>query len=170
MQFSKELDRRVDEKTIEYNNLISKQKELISIISHEVRSPLGSAIFQADSIMDDLGDTKKDGEIKKELKLLVDQLITTSDIITKIFSIQYLDITSVSLFRTSVQLSEWLSEIVSVQVRMHQEIDFHVDIDDFGYVSLDKIQFSQVFSNILQNAIKFVSIHAPKITIIGRKK
>ena len=130
-EFSHELDRRVGEKTIEYNNLISKQKELINIISHEVRSPLGSAIFQADSIMDDLSDTKKDREIKKELKLLVDQLITTSDIIRKIFSIQYLDVSSISLFRTNVDLTNWLKELIAVQERMHEEIEFHTRIPDF---------------------------------------
>ncbi len=81
--------------------------------------------------MDDLGDSKKDREIKKELKLLVDQLITTSDIITKIFSIQYLDVSSISLFRTNVDLTNWLKELVAVQERMHEEIEFHIRIPDF---------------------------------------
>jgi signal transduction histidine kinase len=48
------LDKKVDEKTIEYNNLINKQKEFISMISHEIRSPISSAIFQSDSMIDDL--------------------------------------------------------------------------------------------------------------------
>ncbi len=166
---SRELDRRVDEKTIEYNNLISKQKELINIISHEVRSPLGSAIFQADSVMDDLSHTKKDEAIRKELKLLVDQLLVTSDIINKIFSIQYLDTASISLFRTDVDLSGWLWELIAIQSRMHEEVDFSAELDPVGYISLDKVQFSQVFSNILANALKFAHKEHPKIIVILRK-
>jgi signal transduction histidine kinase len=48
------LDKKIDEKTIEYNNLLNKQTDFISMISHEIKSPLGSCIFQIDSIIDDL--------------------------------------------------------------------------------------------------------------------
>lgn len=48
------LDRKVDDKTIEYNDLINRQKEFISVISHEIKAPIANAIFQADSIVDDL--------------------------------------------------------------------------------------------------------------------
>ena len=37
---SQVLDKKVDEKTIEYNDLINKQKEFISTISHEIKSPI----------------------------------------------------------------------------------------------------------------------------------
>jgi len=48
------LDKKVDEKTMEYNNLISKQKEFISVVSHEMRSPITTAIFQTDCLIDDV--------------------------------------------------------------------------------------------------------------------
>jgi len=48
------LDKKVDEKTIEYNTLLSHQKDFISLVSHEVKGPISSAIFQADSILDDV--------------------------------------------------------------------------------------------------------------------
>ena len=48
------LDKKVDEKTLEYNDLINRQKDFIRMISHEIRSPIGSAIFQSDSIIDDI--------------------------------------------------------------------------------------------------------------------
>jgi len=31
------LDKKIDEKTMDYNNLINKQKEFISVISHEIK-------------------------------------------------------------------------------------------------------------------------------------
>lgn len=48
------LDRKVDEKTIEYNDLINKQKEFISVISHEIKGPITNAVFQSDGLLDDL--------------------------------------------------------------------------------------------------------------------
>jgi signal transduction histidine kinase len=34
------LDKKVDEKTMQYNNLINKQSDFISMASHEIKSPL----------------------------------------------------------------------------------------------------------------------------------
>lgn len=53
-EFSKILDEKVDTKTIAYNNLVNRQKEFIQVISHEVRSPLTSAIFQVESAIENL--------------------------------------------------------------------------------------------------------------------
>ena len=53
-EFSKILDEKVDNTTIAYNNLINRQKEFIKVISHEVRSPLTSAIFQVESAIENL--------------------------------------------------------------------------------------------------------------------
>lgn len=52
--YSMNLDKKVDEKTMEYNDLINRQKEFISMISHEIKTPIAGAIFQADSILDDI--------------------------------------------------------------------------------------------------------------------
>jgi hypothetical protein len=55
-ELSVNLDKQVDEQTIEYNQLINKQKEFIGYISHEVKGPISSSIFQIDSILDEVID------------------------------------------------------------------------------------------------------------------
>ncbi len=56
-EFSMLLDKRVDTKILEYNSLVNRQKEFISLVSHEVRSPLTSAIFQTDTVLDAIEST-----------------------------------------------------------------------------------------------------------------
>jgi signal transduction histidine kinase len=70
------LDKKIDEKTIEYNNLLNKQTDFISMISHEIKSPLGSCIFQIDSIIDDLKSENCDKKyLLEELEILNTQLL-----------------------------------------------------------------------------------------------
>jgi signal transduction histidine kinase len=90
---------------MEYNNLINKQKEFISLISHEIKAPISNAIFQADSIIDDLKNTSLSKEtIKQELMILNEQLIKTGDLTTKLFALQYFETRTVILFKERVQI------------------------------------------------------------------
>lgn len=75
---SMNLDRKVDEKTIEYNDLINRQKEFIGVISHEIKSPIAAAIFQSDSIIDDLDSPAFSTDVlRAELTVLNSQLVRT---------------------------------------------------------------------------------------------
>lgn len=77
-EFSALLDEKVDTKTIAYNNLINRQKEFIKVISHEVRSPLTSAIFQVESAIESLeGESFQKNSILVELQELRAQLVRT---------------------------------------------------------------------------------------------
>lgn len=155
---SENLDKKVDDKTIEYNDLLNRQKEFISVISHEIKAPIANAIFQADSIIYDLEDASFPIEtLKEELNLLNKELIKTGELTTKLFSVQYFDTRSVALFRERIQLSQLLQTEYEVYSRMHEQVQFINLIDqDMGFVKIDKIQFQQVITNLLQNAVKFL--------------
>lgn len=152
------LDKKVDEKTIEYNNLINKQKEFISMISHELRSPISSAVFQADSIIDDLDLWNFDKEkIKSELEILNSLLIKTWDLSSKLFSVQYYDTHSITLYKEKVQISNLLKNELEIYSHINEKITFTDKVDkNIWFVEIDKIQFQQVIENILSNAIKFI--------------
>ena len=152
------LDKKVDEKTIEYNNLINQQKEFIGLISHEIKSPIANAIFQADSLLDDIeAETISRDEISEQLRTLNTQLIHVGDLTSKLFSVQYFDIHAVSLFKEKVQIGYMLQTEFDVYSRVNKHIQFINQISNtIGFISVDRIQFQQVIANILGNAIKFL--------------
>lgn len=122
---SANLDEKVDEKTMEYNNLINKQKEFIIIISHEIKAPISNAIFQADSIMDDLKNEPFSRKtIEQDLIILNEQLIKTGELTTKLFALQYFDTRTVTLFKERVKIEQLLQTEYEVYSRMHEEIKF----------------------------------------------
>ncbi|MDD5770127.1 MAG: ATP-binding protein [Candidatus Gracilibacteria bacterium] len=161
------LDKKVDEKTIEYNNLINKQKEFISMISHEIRSPISSAVFQADSIIDDLNNgslTQED--LKNELEILNSLLIRIGDLSSKLFATQYYDTHSVALYKERIQISNLLKTELEIYSHLNENIKFIDEIDSkMGFIEIDKIQFQQVIGNIVSNAIKFINKNNGKILL-----
>lgn len=157
---SENLDKKVDEKTIEYNKLLSRQKEFISIISHEIKAPVANAIFQADSMLDDINN----GELSKEwmvseMNILNEQLARMGELTSRLFSMQYFETRDVKLFRESIHIGNLLKCEVGDYARANKDIKFISEFDELEdstkFISVDKIQFKQVISNLLQNAIKF---------------
>ena len=102
---SKNLDKKVDEKTLAYNDLINKQKEFISMISHEVRSPIGSTIFQIDSLIEEIDTNKlQPKSIKEQLKPISEQLVHIGELLKKLFSIQYFETRNAILLKEKIQI------------------------------------------------------------------
>lgn len=168
------LDKMVDKKTMEYNTLINKQKDFISFVSHEIKWPIWSSIFQVDCLLDDLEDWKTNkGYLKKELELLNNQLIKIGDLTNKIFSIEKYDIWKVKLTKEKVNINDLISSELVIYMKNNENIEFIVNFDlDIWFLELDKVQMLQVINNLLTNAVKFASkwVENPKIAISTYKK
>lgn len=165
--YSLQLDQRIDDKTIEYNDLINKQKEFISMISHEIRSPIWSTIFQVDSLVDSINKDKISTiEIKYTIKDIWDQLVNIGELLKKLFSIQYFDTRDVVLLKEKIQMWNLLEKEFDIYSRMYEDISFVKNIsNDIGFINIDKIHFHQVLTNLIENAIKFADPTDPVVLI-----
>ena len=161
------LDRKVDEKTMEFNSLLNKQTDFISLISHEIRSPLWSCIFQSDSIIDDIKWWNLDKDyLIKELEILNTQLLSVWDLTKTLFFIKKFDLNKIELFKSKIDIHIFLSEKLNKYKRENKLIDFIIDVDsEISFIFIDKIQFWQVIDNLIVNAIKFANKENPQIYI-----
>lgn len=168
-ELSLNLDKKIDEKTIEYNNLINKQKEFIAMISHEIRSPVTSAIFQADSMLDDLN-AGNISSLKPELEILNSILLKIWDLTTKLFAVQYYDTHNVALYVEEISIVNLLKNEIEVQSHINEDVNFidRVNID-IGFLKIDKVQFRQVIENLISNAVKFTKGKEGIICVTGYK-
>lgn len=162
----------MDEKTLAYNDLLNQQKEFISVISHEIKSPIANAIFQADSVLDDLENGKiSNEELQSELQLLNTQLINAGDLTNRLFAIQYFETRTVTLFREKIQIVSLLETEYDVYSHLYENIRFINRISpDIGFVDVDKVQLQQVITNLLGNAVKFLDKENPCIIIEAFKR
>lgn len=166
-ELSVNLDKQVDKQTFEYNQLINKQKEFISIISHEVKWPIASSIFQIDSIIEDFEEWNLQGkQLSKELHILNTLLLKTGDLVNKLFSIQQFEMNTKSLFLEQIKISELIHNEIKIFNRLEPNIEFITNINEtIGYIALDKVQFRQVIDNLIWNAVKVVNRDTWKIYV-----
>jgi K+-sensing histidine kinase KdpD len=124
-----------------------------------------SAIFQVESAIEDLWwkNFMKDKTLK-ELEELRTQLVRTGWLISKLFSVEYYDNHEVTLFREVIHFPKFLEYEIELFSRIHEEITFlsHVD-QNIWFIAIDKVQFQQVITNLLDNAIKFAAKEDPLI-------
>lgn len=151
------LDKRVDIQTIEYNNLINRQKEFISVVSHEIKWPIASSIFLWDCILDDINDWNyNETYLKKEIWILIEQLVKSWKLIDKLFDVQLYDVKWIKLYIEKINLKNLINSEVKMYKKVNNDIHFNLNIeDDIWFISIDKIQLTQVIDNLLTNAVKF---------------
>ena len=171
-KLSNNLDKQIDKKIIEYNNLISRQREFIIMSSHEIKTPVASSIFLIDWLINDVNEwncNKK--EIIWNLKLLNEQFVKLWELVNKIFQIQKYDIKKIDLFIEKVNLENLLLKKIERFKKEHIKINFTLNIDKkIWFVEIDKVQFKQVIDNLLNNSLKFCKNLRPIIDILVKIK
>ena len=152
------LDKKVDEKTIEYNNLINNQKEFIRILSHEIKWPIASSLFQWECILHDIAEWHYNKKyLLKEIWILNNELLKTWDLANKIFNTEVYEVKGIKLYKEEINLLTLFKWIIEIYSKNNTDIKFNLNIEkNIWYINLDKIQFTQVIDNLLSNAIKFL--------------
>ncbi|MDD3793836.1 MAG: HAMP domain-containing sensor histidine kinase [Candidatus Gracilibacteria bacterium] len=161
------LDKEVDKKTIEYNNLINRQKEFISVASHEIKTPIMSAGLQVETIIDDINDGENNlSYIKSELDILKGQIFHIIDLVKVLFNSDKIDYGKTTLYIEKIKLKSIFLNQIDIFKKNNTNLEMIFEYDErIDYIDLDKIQFTQVISNLLTNAIKFCNHENPKIYI-----
>jgi len=171
-ELSISLDKQVDEKTIEYNNLLSKQKEFIAYVWHEIKNPITNSIFLCDSLRDDIWDkpTKKlSRKLQEDTDILYRELVKIADLVKHIFSTEQFDLQKVKLYKRNEDIAMLLKSEISIFISRFSYITFQSRISNVGLMKIDITQFRQVIHNLLTNAVKFVWAHAPRVCITACK-
>lgn len=166
------LDKKVDKKTIEYNNLLSKQKEFISMSSHEIKTPIMASHLQIESLIDDFNSWKYNNEyINKELILLKNQISKISNLVKNIFSVQKYDIKEIWLYIEKVNINNIIISEYEILSKTNPKITFDINIEkSVKFIEIDKVQLTQVISNLLNNAVKFTNKKKPIINCETKKE
>lgn len=140
----------------ELQNLNEAKSAFISTINHELRTPLTSIIGYIDVIRDLQANSKSD-DISKYLDVLDRNAEILLHLVESILSLSKIDAASQQTSMDAVDLNQVIDNVIFLMQpatkKSHHTVTFTAD--DEKLVSGDAGQLSQVFVNILGNAIKF---------------
>ena len=167
------LDKRIDEKTIEYNNLISRQKEFIAYLGHEVKNPITNILFLGKEIEDEINGletSKKKKSIQWDIWMLNNELIKIADLTRSIFSTEKMDLWKIKLYKSHINIYNFLHNELLVMQKTFQKVHFQLDGNDIWKIEIDEIQFREVIHNLLTNASKYVNAEKWKVLVALEEK
>lgn len=136
-------------KEIEVDRL---KTELVATVSHELRTPLTSI----------LGFTEllehrhiKDDKHKRYLSMINSETRRLERLVSDLLDVQKMEAGNMQQDFKVENLFELLSDVLEIQAASTELHAFHFDCDEKIRVSGDPARLRQVFSNILNNAIKY---------------
>ena len=142
------------------------KSQFISMVSHELRTPLGPIKEGAGIILDGL--TGKINEKQRNLLVIVkrnaDRL---GRFVNDVLDFQKLQADKVIFNLTENDINESIRDIHKSMalVTKHKGLKFNIELDEnIPLMKFDKDKIDQVFTNILNNAIKFTDKGGIKIT------
>lgn len=144
-------------------NELRSKSEFLSIMSHEIRTPLSGIIGMSDVLMN-AKLPAKENENLKVLKYSADNLL---NIVNDILDFSKIEVGKLVIERRPIDLQEFLKQIGnSITHRVELKgIKFNCEIDKDipQFVLGDSARLQQIFTNLLDNAIKFT--HHGHITL-----
>lgn len=158
----------------QYVKELNEQKqanlELMTSISHDLRTPITTILGYTDGILDNVADT--DEKKEKYLRRIRQKTVDLQDLIDQLLFSSKLDLNKVSYNLERTNAAAWVKEIIDeikIDLDKNQmEVLFPLALPEM-MVMLDKNRFKRVVLNIITNAIKYKKPGDGKIIIDFQK-
>ncbi|MEE9437656.1 MAG: HAMP domain-containing sensor histidine kinase [Saprospiraceae bacterium] len=149
---------------LKQKRLSELQKDFINNMTHEFKTPISSIKLAAD-VLSKHKDITKDTRLSRYATIITEQNNRLNDQVEKVLNIARLEKDSFELKKVKLNLDETLGEIINNEVIKLEKgsIDLKI-IDEKLEIFADQLHFTNVITNIIDNAIKY-STQAPKIII-----
>jgi signal transduction histidine kinase len=147
------------------------QKEFIDIAAHELRTPVQPILGLSDVLLSKKGNIEQYKELLDAIKRSAKRLHNLTE---HILDITKIESQSIQLRKQRINLNEVILGVISqyasqIKKLKNVNVSFTSKGDDI-FVEADRLRLSQVFDNILNNAIKFTKEGSITIAVQRNKE
>lgn len=139
----------------ELNRLNETKDKFISIVSHDLRTPFTSILGFTDLLQND--DSLSESERKQYIKFIMESAQTMLSLVNSVLDWTRLQTGRIKFEPEKTNVSEIINKVVNSLsgAAMQKSIKIYNLVQDDVYLFVDKNLISQVFYNLISNAIKF---------------
>ncbi len=155
----------VQELTRAFNSMVTRvqysqrsQREFVANISHELKTPLTSIQGFAQAILDGTADTPDDR--KQAAQVIYNESARMHRMVLDLLDLARLDAGTADISMMSVNIPALLNAVAEKFMPQSQKAGVEISVDsavDLPLVFADGDRLSQVFTNLVDNALKFTS-------------
>ncbi len=131
--------------------------DFINNMTHELKTPI-STISLAGQMLSDDSVRKSPANLKHLAEIVTEESKRLRFLVDKVLQMSVFDNSSAALNFTEVDANEVITGVINnIRIRVEKyggKIDFHPDASD-AIVWVDKMQFTNVIANLLDNAVKY---------------
>ena len=147
------------------------QKEFINIAAHELRTPVQPILGLSDVLLSKKGDIEQYKELLDAIKRSAKRLQRLTE---NILDITKIESQSLQLRKQRINLNEVILGVIAEYANQIKKVNnvnlSFISKDDDMFVEADRLRLSQVFDNILNNAIKFTKEGSITIAVQRNKE
>lgn len=143
---------------IKLTKLNAAKDKMFSVISHDLKGPLGIVLCYADILEEKIGDCSS---ASKEAKMVASNIQKAArninSMLDSLFNWSFVQRGKIKFSPEDIRLSDVLKESVEIfrPIAENKKITIVTNISDHNFVSCDRDMIGLIFRNILSNAIKF---------------
>jgi len=133
------------------------KSDFVSMVSHEIRSPMNSLLMQLKIISDGLAGDVTDKQ-KEILKRASDKILTLNNLVTDLLDLSRIESGLIAHEKEQVNIATLLSEQLSFHSAYASEKNIQISLDmtqKLPSLFANRGNMEEVFSNLITNAIKY---------------
>jgi signal transduction histidine kinase len=147
------------------------QKEFINVAAHELRTPVQPILGLSEVLLSKKGDIEQYRELLDAIKRNAKRLQRLTE---DILDITKIESQSLQLRKQRINLNEVILGVIAEHANQIKKVNnvnlSFISKDDDMFVEADRLRLSQVFDNILNNAIKFTKEGSITIAVQRNKE
>ena len=153
----KESERMLRQQNIELKELDRLKTDFISIAAHDLKTPLISVGGYIDLIL--LREKDLKDEIKEDLNRVLSNVARLESYINRLLDVMKIDAGKIEIIKKVENIYDIITDCLSeLEYQISQKkIAINLNVPEDLELIVDRFRITQVFSNILSNAVKFSS-------------
>jgi PAS domain S-box-containing protein len=150
---SKDLEKKVKERTLEVENLLKLKDEFINQLGHDLKNPLGPLI----NLLPILEKKTKNPDCKDIFDVLIRNTTHMRNLVIKTISLAQLSSPQSELILESLMLKDEINNMLLKNKVLFETntIEIENNVSDTITIKADKLRLTELMDNIVSNAIKY---------------